>query len=720
MTTDGRPPVVPEFATLEDRPGLGIVDHVEAVRFELRTPGAVDPTPTSTAPFPYPMDSAVGIRTAAVEIPKLADVLVRDEDGAFVTDYSTADERTTVEAGAYDLDLTTAPLKLHLLVESDLEIARTGDTAVTIDFGDPADVVVGARSFHDRPAGTITVPDDVEAMMDAVSLFGSALKTTSPERSFPTLRGHPPRVKLGDRFAVSKGIDRPETDVTLVVPPERRLLYAMAPLAYYFGAEVVPGKWPRLVAGDYEHSFPRPVGEMGWEREVDDFEREVHRVLRHTFTLDGIVRTEGLYPVDLYEREQFEERALDDHDLADLYELPLAERLAAYLEISTKTVDPLIPDWGLLADVVPTAEHVELLPYLAADLALIRTTPTPEHRYVRPSDDLSIEMHGVQQPQEPPNESNPDVHDMSYAGKSFDPAPTDAIEHAYAGDGFPQNSNKLLQAGFENQFTGPETAGSPVRVHVVSNDPDIADIGLLGSVYGDRNLLDVDVSYDYMVTTDKLEAIIHSPVHLLHFVGEVTDEGFVCTDGVLDRFRVYDHGVQSFFVQHCANYGDLEWLVRRGAYGGVVTTTPIEDIDDSLMMGRWMARLLGQGFTLRSAVNIVDKVYPNRMDYVVHGDGGYAATQPDSYRPNTVEAIENGEDCYEITYRAYPKSSNSCGGVLSIHVADQETRHLTPNELPSKKVSHDELSQFLKLETVPVKIGNKYRWSDDPNIERYL
>jgi hypothetical protein len=666
------------------------------------------------------MGSAVEIRTDRIEIPKLADVLVRDPDGAFVTEYSTADERTTVEAGSYDLDLTTAPLKLHLLVESDLEIYRTDRTSVVVEFGSEVEVTVGARSFHERPAGTITVTEDVTDLMRAVSLFGTALKTTSPERSFPTLRGHPPRIKLGDRFRVSKGIDPPETGVRLVVPAERRLVYTVAPLAYYLGAEVVTGDAPRLETDDWSHSFPDPSGTFGWDREADEFERAVHRTFGQVFFLDCLTRTEGIYPVDLYESTGFEERTDADLDFAALYDRPLAARVETYLDVPYIDVAPYVPAWNLLVDVVPAAEHDEVVPYLVNDLALIRCTPPPEHRQLRPDDELSIELHGKQEPTEPPNEGNPDIHEMSYAGKSFEPAPTDAIEHAHLGDGYPENSNKLLLKGFQNQLEAPRTDGSSVKVHVVCNDEETAERGLLPHVYNDRNLIDVEVSYDELVWTSKLRRILESDVDFLHFVGEVTSEGLVCTDGVVKPRRVHDLGVRAFFLQTCQNYTDAEWLIGRGAYGGVVSTAEIRDGDDVLTMGRWMSRLLGEGFTLRSAATIANRANPGEMEYTILGDGGVALTQPVGGQPYVVEIHHSDDKSHLISLKTYKAAQGSHGTVWFPTLPKLRNNYLAPVNISREKVDREVVSDLLKAQPTPVNLRDEWEWSDLPGFDRYL
>jgi hypothetical protein len=228
-----------------------------------------------------------------------------------------------------------------------------------MSFEEPAEMVLGARSYHSQPAATITTTENPRDVMQAVSAMGSALKTTSPERSFPTLRGHPPAIELGDELRIPDGLDAPDTGIRIEVPPVREAVYVVAPLAYYLGAEVVPGDQPRLVTDDgFEH------------RLAPDFEESVERVLKQTFFLDCIVWTEGRYPVELHERTAID----NDLDLepAALYHRSSAERLAAYLSVRFETVQEHLPTWKLTTHVAPEPENVEILPFLIDDLAIVR------------------------------------------------------------------------------------------------------------------------------------------------------------------------------------------------------------------------------------------------------------------------------------------------------------------------------------------------------------
>jgi len=193
-------------------------------------------------------------------------------------------------AGTYHVGIDPAPTKLYLAFASPFSVSTTERTT-RIDLDAP-------RRGHARvpvappvPAGTIETPTDPESLMDAVSLLGSALQTTSPERSFPTLRGHPPLIEPGEEFRVPDRVEPVDSGIRIVVPPEYRYLYPVVSLAYYFAADVVPGDPPRI-EGD------------GWTHPLEpDFERRTGEVLRQAFHFDRLARTEGFYPVDLHERE---------------------------------------------------------------------------------------------------------------------------------------------------------------------------------------------------------------------------------------------------------------------------------------------------------------------------------------------------------------------------------------------------------------------------------
>jgi len=165
-------------------------------------------------------------------------------------------------------------------------------------------------------------------MMEAVSALPSALKTTSPERTWPTLRGHPPLLELGDRLEIPDAIDPPDGEISLTVPREYASVYQAAPLAFFLGATIRPGTEPMLETSRFEYSLSTPRS----------FEDEIAHLLKRFFFLDAIVRMDGMFRYELPERASLE----DDlpFDLAETYDLSLSHRLNRYLEVPFEVIDP--------------------------------------------------------------------------------------------------------------------------------------------------------------------------------------------------------------------------------------------------------------------------------------------------------------------------------------------------------------------------------------------
>ena len=259
-----------EFAPAETG-GLVVSDPIERSQFDLSTPEPVELADADPGRFRFPADAAVRLRTDQLRLETVVSVCVRDDDGDLLARTEHFDDRSFAD-GSYSVELF-APIKLYLRVDAPFRVVSDA-TCTRIEFDGETDVTVGARSHHKRPAATVTTTDRPRDAMRAVSLLGSALKTTSVERSYPTLRGHPPLLERGTEFDAPAGLSPPETGVTLELPETRRHVYTAAPLSYYLGATVVPGSTPRVVT---DAGFTHELGADG------DFEADVERLLKRTF-----------------------------------------------------------------------------------------------------------------------------------------------------------------------------------------------------------------------------------------------------------------------------------------------------------------------------------------------------------------------------------------------------------------------------------------------------
>jgi hypothetical protein len=686
------------------RDGVEIIDPIDSARFALFTPEPVTPTEIDPCAFRAPLDAAAAVETRSVTVPKHGSVVVRTGDGEMVADTADGGDRS-LPPGAYSLEVTTAPMKLYLAVESAVDVTHA-DHGVELAFGGTRTLRLGARSFHEQPASTITTTGEPESVMRAVSLFASALKTTSPERTFPTLRGFPPLVEVGECFDAPDGLERPATGVRLVLPPDRSYVYPASTLAFFLGADVVPGDEPRLVAGDAVHPLPG-----------DDFERAVHRMLKQTFTLDCVARTEGYYEVDLHERRTLESRV--GLAFADLYDRPLAERVAAYLDEPWTAVEPCVPTWNLTTDVRPDAAHVETLPYLVNDLSLVRCpdrnrgsvapTPSAVADFFREGDgDFRRSASG-----DLSRDAGQQV-EASGPGEVFQPAPADSVEQAWVGDGYPLGANKLTLPGLRRGVEWTPSEDNRIGVRVVCNDERMREEGAVSEFYGVRDLIEFDVAIDHDLSTSELRGLLAEETDFLHYIGHVDDRGFQCSDGFLDAHSLDSVGVRAFLLNACSSYEQGEALVEKGSLGGVVT---LSDVANSIAtsLGRPMAKLLNCGFQLRSALSVAQEHVLTGGRYVTIGDGGVTLCQAESGVPQVARLEPRDDGAIGVSFRNYWNRTYGLGTQTVETFTDSGLRHLS-TETPWKPLEREEVEKLLDVELFPVKIGPELEWSDTVRV----
>jgi hypothetical protein len=682
------------FGPPSDRDGVEIRDPVERRTYTLSTSNPVDPVPIDPDSLAFPVDAAVSVTTDAVVLPTFVGAFVREADGAMRLEVSN-DTDARLPNGAYGIELC-APMKLYLGVDGPIGVTATPER-IRFEFAPGTEVRIGARSHHERPTGTVTTTDDPEDVFAAVSTLGAALKTTSPERSFPTLRGHPPLVERGAELRIPGSLDVPDTGVRIELPPERRYAYVTAPLALYLGADLVPGNAPRLVTDDgFEHALD---GRRG-------FEGEVERVLKQTFLLDCVTRTEGLYPVDLHERERVE--PLVDLDFADLYDRPLAERLAAHLSVPYEVLEELVPTWKLTAHVEPSPENVAALPFLADDLAVVRTPRTRE--VTAQSSPVSV------------GEFARDGDFTRSAAESsghlpvVEPEQTDSIEQAWLGDSAPVDASKATPTAFRNRLAHDEPDGE-IEIAVVCNDTAMdEERDLAAEVYGSREELPFDVTVRRDLSARELREMLVDGATFLHYIGHIDEQGFECADGHLDATDLDSVGVEAFMLNACQSYEQGMALVEAGSVGGVVT---LDDVINSgaVRVGKTMIRLLNRGVPLRAALSIAKGRTLMGGSYIVVGDGNVDIAQPETTYTPMLYDIKTGGEEFEVTLRTYLAGNTGMGTFLQPHVAGDGKSYLGPGELRTFTLSRDGLRELFFLNDLPTLVDGQFTWSSSIDVD---
>ena len=674
-----------QFDTTDADRSLRVRDTVESEQFTLRADRTLTPASASTDEFAMPVDAAIAVEAGELHFPVYRPaVFLRDGEVVHRTEDDESSE--WLDAGTYEVDASPPGAKTYVKVCDAAVRASFDDDHTVLEVDPAARLVVGVRSHHERPAGTVTTTEDPRDVMAAVSTFGSALKTHSPDRSWPTLRGHPPALELGRSLDVPEAIETPDTGVTVEVPPAYGSIFTVAPLAYYLGATVEAGPEPRLRATGATRAF-----------DPDALARDVRKTLEHLFVLDGVVRTVGVYPFRHEQAETLEERV--DLDYERLFDLSLDERTAAYLDVPRSATDGLV-GWHLTADVAPEPRYAGALPYLVDELALIRSPP----------------------PEPAPAARSPDPDALARTGRTTTstpagvvvPDPVDTPGHAWVGEGFAVDAANPTVGSFRRGFEWPAGDGS-LDVHVVYNDQRLDAPDELA--YDTHETEDTDVRVSHSLTTAELQDALSTETDFLHFVGHVTERGMVCPDGELDLRTLPTTGVEAFFLNGCRSYEQGFALLTAGAAGGIVT---VDDVEDEVAgrVGRDAAMLLDTGFPLYGVLDALGETGTDTSRYTVLGDPTVSLRYPSSGIAVIWHAVSDDQSDTDVACASslYPAGQDGLGAMTAPNYGSPGWLLGSARE-PAHTLAHGDLADFLDVEAGPLLVDGRLRRPDDLSVD---
>jgi hypothetical protein len=700
------------FRAIEEPSGVEVVDRIEQRHLRILTSTPVDPVTAPTDAFRFPVDAAVEVEASTLRLEQREDVHVHDGDGEVVADLQADSGVEIDDPGSYELGIHSS-IKLYCRVEGTLSIDQ-GFDSFEISFPESTRVTIGARTLQDRPAGTIVTTPDERGVADAISLFSSALKTTSPERSFPTLRGHPPLVDFGDEFSVPDGIEATTSDVTIEVPASYRSLSTVASLSYYLAADVEFGDEARLVTDD---GFVLDLGSG------QAFEETVARTLKQQFLLDCVVRTEGLFPMELHAR-----KALADDipfDLRETYESSIGERLRQYSRVPYEVVESELPRWPLTAHLPENTEAVPYLPFIVDDMGVVRKATGDIVTRTQTTTDGADTLDGSTAA------ASSDVASTAAASSGdgdtgastggpdempllfVEPDHTgESLEHAWFGDHIPQGASMPTMSAFENQFDRGER-GDSIEIAVICNDPHMIDEQTsLEDAYGERDELPYEVTTKFGLSTDALRKfLVHESVDFLHYIGHAERDGLRCIDGKLDVRELESVNLQTFLLNACQSQAQAMALVERGAFGGVGTLGDVVN-DYAIETGKLFAHLLNLGFPLRSAIDLISKTSTIGQQYIVVGDGSVDIVQSTGGSPLVSEITGEGRYEREVAFTVYPTNYNRLGATAKMNLDSVTDAYVVPAETDTYAVPYDELREFLAWMAYPVTVDGEWRLND--------
>ncbi len=668
-----------EWETTDD--GLRVVDaeaaelRIHSETLSIEGPGhAVD----------RPVDATVAVTARELRLPH-AVVHARSLARERCYELDPAGDPLELPPDEYLLDVDAA-IKTCLRFAGGATVARTDDFGhVVISLPERRRVVLGFRSRHELPVGRIVTPLEPAALATAVSKLPSALKTASPDRSYPSLRGHPPLLEVGEELSVPAGIDAavPETGVEVVVEPSTARLLAVAPLAYYLGATVRVGEHGPFVRAP-EVAVERPI-------EPDAFEREVGRLLRRCFFLDSLVRNAGPHGTELAEASMLEALELDAEEL---YRATPAERLSVYLQVPHAAVEHRLPDWHLSTYVDPGPAAVEVLPFLLDRMSLVFPARTAELEgreliersladFYRPGADEVASVDVVK------------------------PELRTGLLHGWLADGVPIDVFNASPAAYRNRLERLRSRRESISIRLVVNDPGMRTEteGVTETLDGRAEELPMELTADEGLPVAELARLLEADNEFVHFVGHCEVGGLVCPDGTLSTASLDRCGAETFFLNACGSFYEGRELIEKGSVAGAVTVATVLN-DHAVTVGTTFARLLVYGFSVERALGLARRRIMMGKDYTVVGDGTHSLT---GELPTTVH-LERFEGGFGLTLACY--AAEEAGRYYVPHVEGNRHSFLCGTE-STFVLDRAALAGFLREVDAPVIYDGDLRWSTE-------
>ncbi len=641
--------------------------------------------------IPRPTDETVGVAASELRLP-VAVVRAAAESGDTQVELGGDTGPIDLPEGRLVVDVDAA-VKTYLAVDGPATLRKTGGfDEVVLSLPSRTAITVGFRSRHEEPAGTITTPVTPEALATTFSHLHSSHKTTGPDRTYPTLRGHPPLVETGEELAVPTAVAAatPDSGIELVVPPALEQLFVLAPLAYYLQAEVSVeerlGPVVRAPAAGVEHELEA----------MPHLERAAARFLRKTFFLDCLVRNAGPYGTNLAEASLLD--ALD-LDASALYEASPAERLATYVDVPHAALENRLPDWHLSTYVNPEPQHVPTLPFLLDDMSLVYLPRTSEldgsELVERSLDDFYRSGAG--------QVASVDIVKPELRGGRV---------HGWLAHGIPIDVFKSTPTAYRNRLdhARADDGSGALEVAVVLNDEEMYDEREdVTDLYRSRaEDLPLELTVESHLSAERLGRVFEADYDFVHYIGHCETDGLRCPDGYLSAASLDRVGAEVFFLNACGSFHEGMELVERGAVAGAITFSQVLN-DHAVKVGSTFARLLVNGFGIERALRLARRRIMMGKDYAVVGDGTHRLTRSENRLPASAVLRELEPGSFLLTYDQF--TATDAGAYYHPYVGDDDYAYLCGNE-SEFALDREDVLEFLGRAEMPVVYDGDVYWSN--------
>lgn len=562
---------------------------------------------------------------------------------------------------------------------------------VVVSFAQRRALSIGFRTLVRKPDHTITIPPTSEGLAEAITYSSGAFRTTTPDRSYLSMRRHPPIIEFGDSTCIPSEVEEEfqPVGIDFVVPSQLDYLFVAGPLAYYTQSSVRTEdscEFPyfEIPESNLKHEFSA----------LPHFEHESAEMLYRVFMLDCLVRNAGPYGTSLKEINLLNKLHLDPHSV---YQKCLSERLAKYLGVNFLKIKDDLPDWHLSVYLEPNEDNIKTLPHLLDRLSNIYL---PKATSIGRPD---LIKHSIKEERRSATKNS--------HNRSIDLLKTHRNQDrlcGWIGDGVPVNAFKLYHQSFNNRFNylGDD---NPINVVLVINDEQmINEKSIVTNIYAKRaEKISIELSVKQDLTCEDFTKIFDRSIDFLHYIGHCEPEGIRCRDGHVSFDTLNESRVQTFLLNACGSFWEGQELIKKGSVAGVVTIGAVLD-RQAMRIGSSFAQLISHGFNIGNALKFAQMNAMIGNTYVILGDGTHSLSQGETKDPTIIRV----KDIAENSYLVEASIEESLGTVYQSILNHNKESILGGNKMDAE-VDKKELTEFLKQGDAPVIYNNTLFWTDE-------
>jgi hypothetical protein len=657
---------------------LELFDKIERKVFRIQTPKWS--FTKQTYAFRYPVDEIFSGRCRRLSHGIYLTFIRREADYEAVEEIVPGQE-FHLKRDRYIIEIN-AHIKVYAFVDSPIKV-KSNSRKIELDFNGEREIIFGVRSFHRRPSATITATKALQDLAEAISLLSSSMKTTTSERSYPTLRGHPPLIQIGDNLSIPEGIEKPDSGVVVSLPEKLTYLYVASPLIYYLMADVEFGRPAIYCDSGFEYTF---------STRFPKFENQVAEALQRVFFMDCLVRCAGSYLRELKELEAIQGLGLD---IRDLFSKKVSEQLPVYFDIPWERIERYMPEWHLSYYVKPALHRITAIPFILNELALIRL---PRSTKVSMKEVAKSTLKDF---------FRGDPFQIMEEKRITKPLLGRSQNHVWLSSETPIGIAKAEEDAFFNQLKYLDREKDEIEIALVLNDKKmLKEKKLVQKVYRQRKDIPLKIEIFEFLDRDGLVDVFARGYDLVHYIGHCDERGLVCSNGGLKTKDLEKNNTPLFFLNACNSYDEGVGLLRTGSVGGVVTVQRVVN-EEALKIGYAFSRLLSNGFPLGKAMELARMKSLYGQDYLILGNSGYSLTQHRDYFVPFYYELKEKEGNFLLTFHTL---YYTIGGFIRPYIEGHKENYLHFTK-PTFKLSYLDLKKLAKTDShIPVIFRNKLHW----------